>query len=230
MTWPQVAAWLDGAMTGKAWAAVARSMSQSQRLAHLRDFDAAGLDSEAADWVCADLAEGTRTTAMPLEIMDAYRMVPSSRWSWALERALERALAQVPVLRGRTLILVDRGASMASQADGGAAFAAALALRSPSAELVEFGPRVAPVEVGRSVPETVAAFSTPGGAQTVAQAVRERMDGHDRVIVLTHPGAAAQAAEAVAMPGHEHVITEPGDGWFAAIPVIEMARAATWPF
>ncbi|GAA3668787.1 hypothetical protein GCM10022224_036160 [Nonomuraea antimicrobica] len=32
------------------------------------------------------------------------------------------------------------------------------------------------------------------------------------------------------VPGHEHVITNVNDGWFAAIPAVERARAAAWPF
>jgi K+-transporting ATPase ATPase B chain len=42
-----------------------------------------------ADWISADLAEQrsvTRGRALPVEIFTAYRSVPSSRWSWALER------------------------------------------------------------------------------------------------------------------------------------------------
>jgi hypothetical protein len=64
----------------------------------------------------------------------------------------------------------------------------------------------------------------------VAQALRTHVRGHDRVVVLTHPGAAVEAAEAVTVPGHEHIITDVNDAWFAAIPHIEMARTGTWPF
>jgi hypothetical protein len=239
MTWRQLDAWLDGEMTDKAWAAVLPSMSYRQRLAHLRDVERAGLAAEMTDWVSADLAEEgsvTRGRALPVEILAAYRSVPASRWSWALERALDHSLAQVPALPGRTLVLVDRSAAMAEEvagltrADATAVFAAAVALRSPSVDLVEFGRVTTPVTVERSVLETVGRFSEPGGTQTVAQAVQTHVEGHARVIVLTHPGAAVEAADAVTVPGHEHVITEVNDGWFAAIPAIELARTGAWPF
>ncbi|MFF5209185.1 hypothetical protein [Streptosporangium sp. NPDC000396] len=233
MTWRDVAVWLGGEMTEKAWAAVLRSMSVRERLAQLPAFESAGLASEIADWVIADLAEEssvTRGRAMPMEIWAAYRSVPSSRWSWALEKALQHSLTQVPVLSGRTLVLVDRSAAMARQADAAAVFAAALALRSPSVELVQFGPAIEPVTMETTLLGTLGRFRRPGGGQTVAQAVREHAQKHDRVIVLTHPAAAVEAAEAVTAPGHEHVITEVNDGWFAAIPAIELARTGAWPF
>ncbi|WP_431930030.1 TROVE domain-containing protein [Nonomuraea jabiensis] len=239
MDWQQVAIWLGGELTDKAWAAVLPAMSYRQRLARLRSFEAAGLSGEVADWLCADLAEEdsvVRGRALPLEILAAYRAVVGSRYSWALERALDHAPAQVPALQGRTLVLVDRGAAMArserglTRADAAAAFAAALALRSPAVEVVEFGPAPGRVEISGSLLESVERFRQPEGAHSVAQAVRAHVDGHERVIVLTHPEAAVEAAEAVTVPGHEHVITEVNDGWFAAIPAIEQARAATWPF
>ncbi|MBF8188035.1 hypothetical protein ITP53_20300 [Nonomuraea sp. K274] len=239
MSWEQVAIWLGGELNDKAWAAVLPSMSYRQRLKHLRNFEATGLPSEVADWLCADLAEESsvaRGRTLPLEILATCRAVPGSRWSWALEQALGHALAQVPTLEGRTLVLVDRGAAMARQgngltrADAAAAFASALALRSPSVEVVQLGPTTGPVEVSGSLLESVARFGEPDGAHSVAQAVRGHVDGHRRVIVLTHPEAAVEAAEAVTVPGHEHVITEVNDGWFAAIPAIERARTGTWPF
>ncbi|GAA1018161.1 RNA-binding protein [Acrocarpospora pleiomorpha] len=233
MTWQQMSAWLNGEMTDKVWATVLPSMSYRQRLAHLRDFETAGLAGEVADWACAELAEEgsvARGRAMPVEILAAYRSVPASRWSWALEQALSHSLAQVPALSGRTLILVDRSAAMASRADAAAVFAAALALRSPSVELVEFGPATRPVTAAASVLATVDRFSATGGAQTVAQAVPAYVEGHDRIIVLTHPGAAVEAVQAVTAPGHEHVISQINDGWFAAIPAIESARTGAWPF
>lgn len=239
MGWRQVEAWLGTEMTGKAWAAVLPSMSYRQRLACLRGFESAGLAADVADRVRAGLADPgavARGGALPLEILAAYRTVPGSRWSRALEQALGHALAQVPVLEGRTLVLVDRCAAMAvqvaglSRAEAAAAFAAALALRSPSVEVAEFGPVTGRVEMGGSVLESVERFQEPGGAHSVTWAVRDQVGEHDRVIVLTHPAAAAEAAGAMTVPGHQHVISDVNDGWFAAIPAIERARAAAWPF
>ncbi|MEV1169115.1 hypothetical protein [Nonomuraea sp. NPDC049784] len=45
MGWEQVAVWLGGELTDKAWAAVLPAMSYRQRLARLRSFEAAQLVS-----------------------------------------------------------------------------------------------------------------------------------------------------------------------------------------
>ncbi|MFI6503960.1 hypothetical protein [Nonomuraea typhae] len=229
----EVAAWLGGEMGDKAWAAVVRSMSLKERLAHLPAFDAAGMAAEIADWIVADLAEErsvARGRVLPVEIWNAYRRTPDTRWSWALEKALQNAVAQVPVLQGRTLVLVDRSTAMGEQADAAAIFAGALALGSPAVELVRFGPDVELITPGSTLLDTLERFGAQGDGQSVAPAVRRHVADHDRVIVLTHAAAAVEAAEAVTVPGHEHVITEVNDGWFTAIPVIELARTSAWPF
>ncbi|TDD33378.1 TROVE domain-containing protein [Nonomuraea terrae] len=233
MDWEQVAVWLGGEMTAKAWAVVLPSMTYRQRLTVLSALDGAGLSGEVANRLCAELADEIsvrRGGALPLEILAACRAVPGSRWSAALERALEHALGQVPALEGRTLVLVDRGAAMArrdgglTRADAAAAVAAALALRSPSVEAVQFGPAAGRVDIGGSLLESVDRFHEPAGDHPAAEAVRAHAGGHDRVIVLTHPDAAVEPA------GSWHVITDPGDGWFAAIPAIEQARVGACLF
>lgn len=218
MSWPTVRRWLLGTMTGPAWQAVLPSMSYLDRLAHLADFDRTGVPGEVAARVAEDLAEPAeviRSGVTPFELHTALHSVPGSRWSPALHRAMDLSLANVPAPAGRTLVIVDR-------ADA-AVFGAALALRSPSVELCTAGRRV-PVAPGESVTEVVARMSEPTGPAA------EIRDGYERIIVLTEPGRAAEAAETITRPGHEHVITELGSGWFAAIPAIEQARSERWPF
>lgn len=65
---------------------------------------------------------------MPVEIMAAARTVPDSRWTWALEQALDHSLRQVPTLSGRTLVLVDQDLPN----DDASVFASALTVRSPA--------------------------------------------------------------------------------------------------
>src|SRR5690606_10014458 len=109
--------------------------------------------------------------------------------------ALNHSLANVPVLDGRTLILVDRSGSMfdsvsqrsgLNRADSAAIFGTALAMRAASADLVEFGwsHRPVPFERGESLLKVLERFGNLGGTNTAA-AVRAHYQDHDRVVVIT---------------------------------------------
>lgn len=235
MPWPTVERWLLGTMTGPAWSAVLPSMSYQDRLANLHR------TGVYDDEVAAELAEPAsvlRSGVSPLEIFAAMRT--ESRWSWALREALDLSLANVASLPGRTLVVVDRTDLMAgpascaplTRAEAAAVFGAALALRVASVDLVEVGTASArvPVTPGDSLSEVVRRFGPVGGAGDVAQAVRPHLRGYDRIVILTHPDTAAEMADAITVPGHEHVITDATSGWFTAIPHIEMARTGDWPF
>lgn len=131
-----------------------------------------------------------------LRYLAAYRAAPSLRWAHALEVALGQSLSRVPVLPGRTLVLVDRSGSMfwsllsqrstVTRADGAAVFGAALAVRAEHADLVEFGSTSSRVDFrrGESVLRIVDRFGDLGGTAT-AQALRKHYRGHDRVVLVT---------------------------------------------
>jgi len=106
----------------------------------------------------------------------------------------------VPVLPGRTLVLVDRSGSMfgpvsgrsqLTRADAAAVFGAALAVRAARADLVQFGTGSAPVAFrrGEAVLRVIERFGNLGGTQT-AEAVRRHYRGHDRVVIVTDEQAA----------------------------------------
>jgi hypothetical protein len=242
MTWPTVQRWLLGTMTGPAWAAVVPSMSFQDRLAHLADFDRDRMPDEIAHQVAEEVAAPAavlRSGVTPLEVFAAMRSVPGTRWTRALGLAMELSMANVPALPGRTLVLIDRGDLMAGPADGGltradtaAVLGAALACRAAHAQIVVLGAACATVPVlpGQSPMDVLGRLGPVGGSASPAQAIRDHGAGHDRVVVLTHPGQAAEAAEAVTSPGQEHVVTDVTSGWFTAIPHVEMARTACWPF
>ncbi|MFG1707859.1 TROVE domain-containing protein [Nonomuraea sp. M3C6] len=242
MTWATVQRWLLGTMTGPAWAAVAPSMPYQDRLAHLADFDRDGMPDETAHQLAEDLASPAwvlRSGVTPLEVLAALRSVPGSRWSLSLGLAMDLSLANVPALPGRTLVLIDRGDLMAgpaygglTRADGAAILGAALAVRASRAQVVVLGTpaTTVPVRPGEPLTDVIDRFGDVGGTTSPAQAIRDHAAGHDRVVVLTHPDQAAEAAEAVTGPGQEHVITDVTSGWFTAIPHIEMARTGDWPF
>lgn len=185
-------------MDAEAWRAALPGMGYAARLRNLRNFDRAGVDDATAASVAAYLAAPARVARskqLPMRFLSAYRATGSPRWAQALETALGHSLANVPVLSGRTLVLVDRSGSMfhrtaeraqLSYADTAAVFGAALALRAENADLVEFGTASARVGFrrGDSVLRLVERFGDLGGTNT-AEAVKRWYDGHDRVVILT---------------------------------------------
>ncbi|MFJ1864892.1 TROVE domain-containing protein [Streptomyces sp. NPDC088097] len=204
MTWEALAGWLQGPMDAVAWEAVIPSMAPMALLRNLRNFDAAGVSDAVAAGVAARLsepAEVARSRQFPFRYLAARRHAPATRWAEPLERALGHALANVPALPGRTLVMVDRSDSMfwdtvgerskLTRADAAAVFGAALAMRAEQADLVEFGwsSAVVPFAAGERVLDVLGRFHSLGGTHT-ATALRARYEGHDRVLIVTDEQAA----------------------------------------
>ncbi|MEO3785930.1 TROVE domain-containing protein [Actinocorallia sp. B10E7] len=196
MTWESVAGWLQGPMDARVWEALIPSMGYLALLRNLRNFDQAGVSDEVAAGVAERLVSGVEgSRVLPMRYLSAYRAVTSDRWARPLSRALDVSLANVPSLKGRTLILVDRSGSMfynnsarsqLTYADTAAVFGTALALRAEHADLVEFGSTHRRIKVrrGDSVLKTVGRFGDLGGTETAA-AVRASYRKHDRVVIVT---------------------------------------------
>ena len=211
-TWESVAGWLQGPLDALVWQALIPSMGYMALLRNLRNFDEAGVSNRVAAQVAkrlADADEVARSRQLPLRFLSAFRAAPSLRWAWALEQALQASLANVPELKGRTLVLVDRSGSMfsplsrrsqVSRADAAAVFGAALAVRASSADLVEFGTSSRPVRVrsGESLLSVAQRFGNLGGTNT-ADAVRRHYARHDRVVLITDEQAWAGARGAEPM-------------------------------
>lgn len=199
MTWEAVAGWLQGPMDAAAWEAIAPSMGLMALTRNLRNFDQAGVSDTVAQQVAARLAdpvEVARSRQLPMRFLSAYKTAPSLRWSWPLEQALNASLANVPALKGRTLVLVDRSGSMWSplsgksdlmRSDAAAVFGTALAMRSEQADLVQYGTSSAVVSFaqGESIlPVVRDRFGNMGGTNTWG-AVRQHYRGHSRVVIVT---------------------------------------------
>lgn len=200
MTWEALAGWLQGPMDAKAWEAVIPSMGLMALTRNLRNFDQAGVSDAVAATVSAKLADPEqvrRSRQFPFRFLAAYRAAPSLRWAYPLEQALGHSLANVPSLKGRTLILVDRSPSMWYQkmsthsdmpwADAAAVFGAALALRAEAADLVEFGIENGPVKFsrGESVLKVTERFRRLDGTD-IPSAVRAHLrPHHTRVVIVT---------------------------------------------
>ena len=201
MTWEDALS-LAGSRVSKRdlWTALIPSMGYMALLRNLRNFDDAGVPDDVAGDVIARLTDPeqvARSRQFPFRFLSAYRAAPSLRWSYPLERALGLSLANVPALKGRSLILVDRSGSMfdgvseksgLNRADTAALFGAALAVRSEHADLAEFGTSSRPVQFrgADSVLKVIGRFTSMGGTNT-ADAVRlhYRDKFHSRVIIIT---------------------------------------------
>jgi hypothetical protein len=220
MTWESLAGWLKGPMDAKAWEAVIPSMGYMALVRNLRNFDQAGVSDEMAAQVAAKLADPeqvARSRQLPLRFLSAYRAAPSLRWALPLEKAITHSLANVPRLKGRTLILVDTSGSMHAgfskdgtlmRWDAAAVFGIALGSRCEQASVVSFSggwgtaaTKVFPIQKGESLLRSVDRWNSGGyflgGGTETAAAIQAHLRGHDRLVILTDE----QAAHSV-----EHVV------------------------
>lgn len=203
MTWESLAGWLQGPMDARAWEAVIPSMGYMALLRNLRNFEQAGVSDEVAKTVADKLAnpdEVAKSRQFPMRFLSAFKANEHSlRWGWPLEQALTHSLRNVPILAGRTLVLVDLSASMWDRMSGrselerweaAAIFGVALAKRAEHADLVRFGnaSEVVKLQSNESVLRAVRTHfrNSMGGTATAAAVQRHLRPGyHDRVVILT---------------------------------------------
>lgn len=198
LTWEAVAG--KAGLSDKIWEALIPNMGYMALLRNLRNFREAGVSASVYKTVLdrlSDPEQVARSKQFPFRFLSAYYANKDHlQTAAALEEALNHSLVNVPVLKGRTLILVDRSGSMfpygwgrnddLSNADKAALFGIALALRAENATLVEFGSDSAEVKFrkGDSILPLLNKFHNLGGTQTLS-AVRTHYSGHDRVVNLT---------------------------------------------
>jgi hypothetical protein len=219
MTWEDVLS-LGGARLDKAalWSALIPSMGYMAKLRNLRNFDQAGVSDEVAAQVVAQLAdpaEVARSRQLPMRFLSAYRAAPSLRWAYPLERALTLSLANVPVLPGRTLVLIDTSGSMNAgfsrdgtlmRWDAAVVFGVALAARCADAKVVSFSGHttVFKLREGESVLRAIERFRAEGhfhnGGTSTASAVKAHFAKHDRVVILTDEQASSDGSVSAAVP------------------------------
>lgn len=210
-TWESLSSF--GPMDKAAWEAVIPSMGYMALLRNLRNFDEAGVSDEVAARVAARLSDPeqvAKSRQLVFRFYSAYKNAPSLRWGQALETALDLATKNIPVLRGRSLILVDisgsmtwttvSGKSKVSASEAAALIGAALAKSGQDPDLVtysNYAERYTFPAGGSVLKATDALLNASGhGGGTNVQAGLEFWDGHDRVIILSdeqntqriHPG------------------------------------------
>lgn len=171
-------------------------------LRNLRNFDESGVSDEVAQQVINRLIqphEVARSRQLPMRFLSAYRHVPSLRWGYPLEQALQLSLRNVPEFKGNTLILIDTSGSMGESFskdgtlqrwDAAAVFGLALAQRCERANVVSFSTHSQEFYMtsGASLLTELQSFKRThffngGTATTLAMMTHYRQ--HDRVIVLT---------------------------------------------
>lgn len=123
------------------WAALAPNLPYMAAIRNLRNIDEAGvLDKDVASLITriADPRQVAKSRQLPYRFWQAFKAAPSLRWGHALDTALNLSLANIPVLGGKTLVLIDTSASMQaklsaksemSYVESAAIFGLALALR-----------------------------------------------------------------------------------------------------
>lgn len=203
LTW-EAALSLAGSKVDKArlWEALIPSMGVMALARNLRNFDEAGVSDTAAAQACARFADPeqvAKSRMFPFRWWAAYKHAPSLRWAHALEQALGHSLANVPRLKGSTLILVDRSPSMfpgyrfstpnssdITLAEQAAVFGSALALRAEKPTLVEFGGQSKEIAVpkGGSILKLIEQYGQIDGTD-IPTAVKRHWLAHDRIIIVT---------------------------------------------
>lgn len=203
MTWEALPSLLGGAWTAQRWEAIIPSMGYMALLRNLRNFDQAGVSDVVAATVAARLADPeqvAKSRQLPMRFLSAYRAAPSLRWSYPLEQALDAAVANIPALDGRTLILIDTSGSMHApfskdgtlmRWDAAVVFGLALARRCAHADVISYsnhGLRFEP-QPGESLLRAIDRWKSGGyfigGGTNTAGATGATFDRHDRVVILT---------------------------------------------
>lgn len=227
MTWEDVLS-LAGSKIDKKdlWEAIIPNMGYMALARNLRNFDQAGISKTSADYVTSFLTNPEFVKAsrqLPLRFLSAYRELPSDRWKWPLDQALQMSLSGVPSFTGRTLILIDTSGSMDSPFsrngklrlfDAAAMFGLALAQRCEDSTVVSYSnssrefPAISGESLLRSLDRFLGSYLYRLATAT-AFALRKHYAGHDRVVILTDEQADYDARVDVtrSVPANIPVIT-----------------------
>lgn len=201
-TWEALSGWIQGPLDASVWEAVIPNMGYMALLRNLRNFDESGISKAAAKAVeerLTDPAQVAKSRQLPFRFLSAYKVVPSDRWKHALGEALDLSFANVPQLKGKTLVLIDTSGSMGAQMSArstvqrweiAALFGIALAKsQADGATIVGFDHSQYPFEArkGANVLSDLQRFErlVRGGATYTQQAVDRYQAGHQRIVVVT---------------------------------------------
>lgn len=207
LTWEDVLS-LAGSKIPKAqlWESIGPNMGYMAKLRNLRNFEEAGVSSQFKADVVKHLTNPNavaKSRQFPFRFLAAFNEVNSLQFQAALEQALDLSVQNIPVLKGRSLVLIDTSASMSdtisnnskmTRAGVAALFGAAVANKNAgNVDLVLFATssESIPVPVGGSVLNLVKTVNQRNGrvghGTNTADAIRKHFKPglHERVIVFT---------------------------------------------
>lgn len=210
--WEWLLSWLgdkpaegEGLSKRDQWTLALPRLGYMALLRNLRNLDEADIRDEVAAQLAtrlSDPAEVAKSRQLPFRFYSAYKAAPSLRWGHALDRALQASLANVPVLAGQTLILIDTSGSMTGTMSGksqmdrvtaAALFGLALALKNPkTVDVYGFASGEFKVQVkgyGGSLLKAVELFVNQvgrvGHGTDIGGAIARQYRKQDRVIIFT---------------------------------------------
>lgn len=194
----EVVAGAVGEIPGKVWNALVPEMGYMALLMNLRRIAQSNASQELIDIINVRLCEPDGSI-MPVSFYSAYRNAPLV-FADALQDAANSCLENVPALKGRTLVLLDRSYSMSSRLsaksslccqDVANVFAAALALRGEDVRVVAFDDCTEDVNMdinNQDLLSVVERMPHPrGGTSTANAIIHAHKDGerYDCIVILT---------------------------------------------
>lgn len=201
LTW-ETASSKYGALDAKFWEAMIPNMGYMALLRNLRNFDEAKIGAATTAAVMAKLCdpeEVAKSRQFPIRLYSAWKATDSLNWGSPLEIALALSLLNVPVLKGKTLIMVDVSGSMddsisakstVKRSEIAGVFGSAIALRSQDPSLWVYNNSPQQLEVPKSAAvirmvDGIRSLAARGGGTSTWVSVLKAYTGQDRIIILT---------------------------------------------
>lgn len=212
----EVIAGAIGTIPADVWETLVPNMGYMALRLNLRRIEASGALIATINERLSDVEEAAKSRTMPVSFYAAYKNAPLA-FAAALQDAANASLENVPALKGRTLVLLDRSGSMSgilsaksslSCQDAANVFASALAIRGENVRVVAFDTHMEDVQVNSSdLLRVVDQMPTPRGGTYTHNAIAYAHDGgrqYDRIVILTdeqYAGGSVDSALDIYAPG-----------------------------
>lgn len=196
----EVIAGAIGTIPADVWETLVPEMGYMALRMNLRRIEASGASRALIATInerLSDVDEAAKSRTMPVAFYAAYKNAPLA-FAAALQDAANASLENVPALKGRTLVLLDRSGSMSypmsaksslTCQDTANVFASALAIRGESVRVVAFDDHMEDVKVASTdLLRVVDQMPTARGCTYTPDAVayaHKKGEKYDRIIILT---------------------------------------------